>query len=172
MLRTILSSCATIALLVPLVGSAQAQEPRKPTELSQVLLDRALVALPEINKLAASPAAPASDDTARPHLERICTAAGFETTDQCGTIIGYVGILFSGFDPRTGTFVDPIVRMRKQIAQIEANARLAADEKDKMTTPLREIVATFPENMPEAHLRLMTTNRDRIFEAFGKLRKR
>jgi hypothetical protein len=54
--------------------------------------------------------------------------------------------------------------MRRQIAKIEANGDLSPEQKARATAGFKEVVARFPDNIPEAHLRLMTANRDRIFE--------
>jgi hypothetical protein len=40
---------------------------------------------------------------------------------------------------------------------------LSPADKDKASAELKPIVAAFPNNLPEAHLRPVTANRDRIF---------
>jgi hypothetical protein len=107
---------------------------------------------------------PKTDEAARPHMERICTEAGFAAFEQCGTTIAYAGILFSGFDPRTRTFENPSDAMCKRIALIEGNARMPSEAKEAMLAPMREAAAGFPKDIPDAHLRLMAGNRDRIFK--------
>lgn len=153
---------AAALLMVGLPG-AWAQQIVSPIELNQTLLDRWLVAMPKVVKLGKSSDAPQTDDALRPHLEKICAEAGFDSHDQCGEVIGYVGMIVSACDRRNRMFRDPIVMMRRQIARIEADARLSPADKDKATAELKQIVATFPANIPESHLRLMAANRDRIF---------
>jgi hypothetical protein len=152
---------AAALLMVGLPG-ARAQIV-SPIELNQTLLDRWLVVMPKVVKLGKSSDAPQTDDALRPHLEKICAEAGFDSYDQCGEVIGYVGMIVSACDRRTRTFHDPIVLMRRQIARIEANTKLSPADKDKATAELKRIVARFPSNLPEAHLRLVTANRDLIF---------
>lgn len=53
--------------------------------------------------------------------------------------------------------------MRRFVARIEADDNLSPADKDKATAELKPIVAEFPNNLPQAHLRLVTANRDRIF---------
>jgi hypothetical protein len=153
---------AAILLMVGQPG-ARAQQSVSPIELNQTLLDRWLVVMPKVVKLNTSSDAPQTDDTLRPHLEKICMEAGFDSYDQCGEVIGYVGLIVSACDRRTRSFRDPIVMMRRQIARIEADARLSPADKDNATAELTQIVTRFPSNLPEAHLRLVTANRDRIF---------
>lgn len=96
-------------------------------------------------------------------MERICAEAGFDSYDQCAEVIGYIGMIVSACDRRSRTFRDPIVMMRYRIARIEADTKLSPTDKDKATMELKQIVARFPNNIPESHLRMMTANRDRIF---------
>ena len=65
------------------VPEAQAQQQPMRVDLDQALLDRWLIAMPQIIKLGKSSSAPQSDETARPHMERICAGAGFDSYDQC-----------------------------------------------------------------------------------------
>jgi hypothetical protein len=134
-----------------------------PIDLNPSLLEKWLVAMPQVVKLGKSATVPQTDDALLPHLERICAGAGFESSDQCGAVIGYVGMIVSACDRRSRTFRDPIVMMRDEIARIEADANLSPVDKDNATAELKSIVAAFPNNLPEAHLRLMTAHRDRIF---------
>ena len=119
--------------------------------------------MPQVVKLGKSSTVPQTDDALLPHLERICADAGFDSSDQCGAVIGYVGMIVSTCDRRNRTFHDPIVMMRREIARIEADASLSPADKDEAAAELKQIVAGFPNNIPEAHPRLMTANRDRIF---------
>jgi hypothetical protein len=164
MIRTMPLTLAAVALLcLSAVGlyDGHAQQPA-PIQLDQSLLDRWIVAMPQVIKLGKS-GTPQTDDALRPHLNRICAEAGFDSYDQCGETIGYVGMIVSACDRKSGTFRDPIVMMRRQIRRIEANAKLSPDDKEKATAELKHIVARFPNNLPEAHIGLVTANRDRIF---------
>jgi hypothetical protein len=96
-------------------------------------------------------------------MERICDEAGFQSYDQCGDIITYIGMLVSGCDSK-GNFRDPIAMMRREIARIDADASLSPEEKDSTTAKLKQVVAAFPRNLPREHIRLMNANRDRIFD--------
>ena len=166
MLRSALSAIAvTAALAFASAGptTAIAQPTDAPAEFSQPLLDRWLTVFPEIAKLRHGGATSPSEAEGLAHMTSICAQSGFESFDQCTTTIGYAGMLFAGFDPRTGTFKDPIAMAHTNIARIEGNARMPAEAKERATAPMREIIAAFPNDIPEAHLRLMTANRDRIF---------
>ena len=175
MLRSALFAiaAATALAFVPTGSSiALAQPAEKPIELNKTLLDRWLIVIPAINKLAASTDAPQTEEAAQVRLRTACSDAGFETYDQCTATIGYVGILIGGFDPATKTFQDPIARMRARIAEIEADTTLSAAAKDQMTAPIREAVAGFRHAIPAEHLQLMTANARHIFKTLAQQRRK
>ena len=166
MIRAALSICAAAALfmLSPGYPPAHAQPEIQRVELNQTLIDRWLVLYPAVLKMMKPDADPMSEDTGRAYLERACSEAGFATYDQCAEVFGYAGMILSACDRKSRAFRDPIKLMRRQIAKIEGNGSLSQDQKAKATAELRQVVARFPDNIPEAHLQLMTANRDRIFE--------
>lgn len=166
MIRAALSICAAAALFVfsPVARPVHAQPTSKPIELNQMLLDRWLALYPAILRMAKPDAAPMSEDEGRAYLERHCAEAGFANHDQCAAVFGYAGMILSACDRRTRSFRDPIKLMRRHIAKIEADSRLSPEQKEKATAGMKQMVARFPNAIPEAHLRLMTANRDRIFE--------
>lgn len=148
--------------------AAQAQQQQaQPVELNQSLLERWLVAMPGIVKLGTSGSALQTDDDARPHVERICAEARFDSYDQCAEVIGYVGMIVSACDRRTQTFGDPVVVMRRHLARLRANTSMPAAKRDQAVAGVEAILAEMPDRFPEAHIALMNANRDRIFAALG-----
>lgn len=143
------------------------QPAAQPIELNQSLLDRWLVAMPGIAKLGTSGSAPQTDEAARPHVERICAEASFDSYEQCAEVIGYVGMIVSACDRRTQTFRDPVAMMRREIARIEVSTSMSTDAREQAIGSLREMLATLPDKLPDAHIQLMNANRDRIFAALG-----
>lgn len=158
---------ASLALTSTSPSTAVAQAVGAPLELNQTLLDRWLIVIPAINRLAAPGDAPQMEDAGQAQLERICIDAGFETHAQCTTTIGYVGILIGGFDPTTKTFKDPVEKIRARIADIEANTQLPVATKEQMTTQMREMLAGFRHTIPTSHLHLMTANARHIFKTLA-----
>jgi hypothetical protein len=166
--RTIpLMLAAAAILFLSLVGLHEAHGQQSASvKLNQPLLDRWFVAMPRLAKLGESSAVPQTGDAADPHVERICAEAGFDSLDQCGKVIGYVGVIIAtAYDWRSRTFHDPIVLKRRRIARIEADTRLSPEEKEKATAQLKQIGAEF---IPAAHLRLMNANRGRVSAALAR----
>jgi hypothetical protein len=79
------------------------------------------------------------------------------------------GMIVGACDRRDRTFRDPVVMMRRQISSIEADAKLSPADKEKATAELKRVVARFPNNLPQAHIGLVTANRDRIFAVLATI---
>ena len=162
-----LAAAAMLSFWPYAVSSAQSQAPLQ-VELDQSLVDKWLVAMPAVIKLGKSNpefARPESDDAVRPQMERICAEAGFASYDQCGEVIGYVGMIVSACDRRTRSFRDPIPMMRRQLARLEADTRMPTADRQRAITEIQQVLAALPERLPDEHIRLLNANRDRIFAA-------
>lgn len=164
MIRALVSSLAAAAMLLLFQSGARAQQlPARPIALNQSLLDRWLVVMPAVIALGKSDAAPQTDDAARPHMEKICADAGFQSYDQCAEVIGYVGMIVSACDRRSRTFRDPILLMRRELARLEADTKMPAAARNQAIAEMKEIVAAFPNGFPASDIQLMNANRDRVF---------
>jgi len=165
-IRSALAACAltTLILFSPAARPDAQAQLAAPVEFNQTLLDRWLEVFPAVMRTTKPDAAPMSEDAGQEFIERICARAGFASYDQCAEVFFYAGMIMSACDRKSRSFRDPIKLMRRQIAKIEANASLSPEQKAKATAGFKEVVARFPDNIPAAHLRLMTVNRDRIFQ--------
>ena len=159
-----------VAILLSLAPVAQAQpQPAPLVDLNQTLLERWIAVVPTLVSLSKSGAAPRTDADARPHMERMCTEAGFDSYDQCAQVIGYVGMIVSACDRRTQTFGDPVVVMRRHLARLRANTTMPAAKREKAVAEVEAILVEMPDRFPEAHIALMNANRARIFAALGAM---
>jgi len=165
-IRSALATCAVAALVLfcPAARPEAQAQIAAPITFDQTLLDRWLEVFPAVMRTTKPDATPMSEQAGQEFIERICAKAGFASYDQCAEVFFYAGMIMSACDRKSRSFRDPIKLMRRQIAKIEANAALSPVQKGKATAKFKEVVARFPDNIPEAHLRLMTANRDRIFQ--------
>jgi hypothetical protein len=165
-IRSALATCAVAGLVLfcPAARPEAQAQVAAPVTFDQTLLDRWLDVFPAVMRMTKPDAVPMSDDAGQEFMEHICAGAGFASYDQCAEVFFYAGMIMGACDRKSRSFRDPIKLMRRQIAKIEANAGLSPEQKAKATAGLKEVVARFPDNIPAAHLRLMTANRDRIFE--------
>lgn len=166
--RLLVPLMAAFLLSSTLAATARAQQQPAPlVDLSQTLIERWIAVIPALLSLSKSGAAPQSDAEARPHMERMCTEAGFDSYDQCGEVIGYVGMIVSACDRRTQTFGDPVLVMRRHLARLRANTRMPATKREQAVAEVEKLLAEMPDRFPEAHIALMNANRARIFAALG-----
>ena len=170
--KRVVPLAVAILLSLPLVPVAQAQQQPAPlVDLNQTLIERWIAVVPALVSVSKSGAAPQSDADARPHMERMCTEAGFDSYDQCAQVIGYVGMIVSACDRRTQTFGDPVLVMRRHLARLQANNRMPAAKRERAVAEVEKILAELPDSFPEAHIALMNANRARIFTALGAMDK-
>lgn len=166
--RFLVSLMAAILLVSPLAHAAQAQQQPAPlVDLNETLLERWIAVIPALLSLSKSSTAPQNDAEARPHMERICAEAGFDNSDQCAQVIGYVGMIVSACDRRTQTFADPVVVMRRHLARLRANTRMPEAKRERAVADVEKILAEMPDSFPAEHIALMNANRVRIFAALG-----
>lgn len=166
--RLLVALLAVILLGSPLATAARAQQQSAPlVDLNQTLIDRWVAVIPTLLSLSKSHAAPQTDAEARPHMERMCTEAGFGSYEQCGEVIGYVGMIVSACDRRTQSFGDPIAVMRRHLARLRANTSMPAAKREQAVAEVEKLLAGMPDSFPEAHIALMNANRARIFAALG-----
>lgn len=162
------SLTAAILLGSTLAATARAQQQPTPlVDLNQTLIDRWIAVIPALLSLSKPGVAPQNDAEARPHMERICAEAGFDSYEQCGEVIGYVGMIVSACDRRTQSFGDPVLVMRRHLARLRANNRMPAAKREQAVAEVEKILAEMPDSFPEAHIALMNANRLRIFAALG-----
>ena len=143
-----------VAILLgwPLALAAQAQPQSAPlVDLDQTLLERWMAVIPTLVNLSKSHAAPQTDTEARPHMERMCTEAGFDNYDQCAQVIGYVGMIVGACDRRTQTFGDPVVVMRRHLARLQADAQMSPAKREQAVAEVEKILRDARQISRSAH---------------------
>jgi len=105
-------------------------------------------------------AAPADKQLTPAKLEAACHSAGFLTTLQCIATMSTLGVLYPSVDQTTGRHVDPRVLAKRQIAAIEANTALSADQRAAALAKARQHLQNLeemfgPDPVPESDLRIM-----------------
>jgi hypothetical protein len=167
--------CAGLGLAVAMTAAAAQQPTPGAIELSSVVMSRWLVVQKEFSarlnadRAAGKPELEQSEAESETFLNEACTKAGFASTDECSCTIGYVGVLVSGYDPRTGRYGDPAAAAERRIADIEANPKMSQAAKEEALAINRQALEilrqVLPGPVPEAHLELMNAYHDRIVEA-------
>lgn len=85
-------------------------------------------------------------------FEEVVKKHGFASYAEYGLVVDNVSLVMSGIDPKTKTFTDPPVLMKKQIAALEAEKKMPAKDKEAALAEMNEaakyaVSVQFPENV-------------------------
>lgn len=69
------------------------------------------------------------DPKLQAQLEGIAKKNGFATFEEYGAVYDNVSLVMSGIDPKTKAFTEPPEMLKKQIAALQADAKIPAKEK-------------------------------------------
>ena len=69
------------------------------------------------------------DPKLQAQLEGIAKKNGFASFDEYGAVYDNVSLVMSGIDPKTKAFTEPPEMLKKQIAAVQADAKIPAKEK-------------------------------------------
>ena len=95
----------------------------------------------------------ATSDQLDPKLQAQLEAAvkknGFKDMAEYDDVAANISMIMAGFDPQTKTFTDPLVAIKKEIADVTADKSMAAEEKKQALEELNEALkATQPIEFP------------------------
>lgn len=84
------------------------------------------------------------DDALQNELEEVAKKHGFASFQELDDVAASVSTVMAGLDPETGAFTDPKEAMQKELADIEADKDIPADEKKLLIEELNEAIKTTP----------------------------
>lgn len=92
------------------------------------------------------------DPKLQAQLEGIAKKNGFATFEEYGAVYDNVSLVMSGIDPKTKAFTEPPEMLKKQIAALQADAKIPAKEKkgilEDMNSALKSVEPVkFPGNV-------------------------
>ena len=113
----------------------QAPEPAPPltqVELTEKQIEALLATQKEMDAATAKlpeGAQDKPDPKLQAQLEGIAKKNGFASFDEYGAVYDNVSLVMSGIDPKTKAFTEPPEMLKKQIAAVQADAKIPAKEK-------------------------------------------
>lgn len=92
------------------------------------------------------------DPKVQAQLEAVAKKHGFASYDEYGDVIANVSLVLSGIDPKTKTFTEPPVVLKKQIDDIKADKNMPAKDKKAALDDLTETLkytsnVQYPDNV-------------------------
>lgn len=77
-------------------------------------------------------------------LEGIAKKHGFKDFTELDDVAANISIVMAGLDPQSGEFTDPQEALKKELADIQADSTIPAEEKKQLVDELTEAIATTP----------------------------
>ena len=102
-------------------------------------------------------------------LEAIVKKNGFAGYDEYNTVIDNISLVLGGFDPATKKYVGPEAVAKAQIAQVQADKKMAAKDKKELLTELDEALKSPPPAIEnKGNIELVAKYYDKLAEALGE----
>lgn len=137
LIRPCFAPLLTIFSIVCLCGAAYGQEVIQ-MKLSDDMVKRFLAAQKDYT--AVTQKLVAAGGKAGPglqkELDQIASKHGFESYAKFEDVGVNVNLVFSGIDPKTGAFVDPVDRLKQEYDDINGDAQIPAEEKKLLLADL------------------------------------
>lgn len=154
--------------------AAKAEAPEAGTEiaLTQGQIDGLLVAQPELAKLsggAPDKPDPKAEAQAQGQAEAIVKRNGFASLEEFQDASDTVDAVLGGIDPETKSYVGATPLLKKQLAAVQADKAMPAQEKAETVKEIKEALAAGePARPSEANIALVTKNYARLSAAMGE----
>jgi hypothetical protein len=156
-------------------AAAQATAPAgQPPQLKQIVLtdkqiDGVLASQKEIDAITDKLPDNAPPDTkAMAQLETVAKKHGFASYDEYNTVIDNISLVMGGIDPQTKKYVGSDAVIKQQIAEIQADKKMKAEDKKQALEGLEMAQkAKVPEVENKGNIDLVTKNYDKLSAALG-----
>jgi hypothetical protein len=118
-----------------------AQAPLKQIELTDKQIESLLAAQKEMDAVSDKLPAGAADNPdpkLQAQFDAIVKKNGFASFDEYGAVYDNVSLVMSGIDPKTKAFTEPPEALKKQIAAVQAEAKIPAKDKKAILDDMNE----------------------------------
>ena len=151
-------------------AQATAPEPGKAIALTQGQIDGLLVAQPELARLpGAAPDKPDPKAEAQAQAEAIVKRNGFASLEAFQDASDTVDAVLGGIDPETKSYVGATPLLKKQLAALQADKAMPAQEKAEAVKEIEAaLTAGEPEKPSPANITLVTRNYARLSAAMAE----
>jgi hypothetical protein len=85
-----------------------------------------------------------ADPALQKELDDIAKKHGFAAFAELDDVAANISIVMAGLDPQTGNFVDPLEALKKELADVKADASIPEADKKQLTDELNEALKTTP----------------------------
>jgi hypothetical protein len=146
--------------------SPQQQEmaPMKQVELSEKQIQSLLAAQKDMDAITEK--MPENSDKPDPklqgQLEGVAKKHGFASYAEYADVVANVSLVLSGIDPKTKAFSEPPVVLKKQIAEVTADSKMSAKDKQDALADMNEALKYTPNVQYPGNVTLVTKYYDKL----------
>lgn len=154
----------------PTQQAAPAQEPTlKQIALTDKQLDGVLAAQKDMDAITAKlPENTAPDAKVIAQLDGVAKKHGFASYDDYNNVVDNISLVLGGFDPTTKKYVGAEAVIKSQIAQVDADKKMAAKDKKEALDELNQALKTpAPAVENKANIDLVGKYYDKLVAALG-----
>jgi len=102
-------------------------------------------------------------------LDGVVKKNGFASYDEYNTVIDNISLVLGGFDPATKKFVGAEAVLKAQLAQVQADKKMAAKDKQEAVADLNEALKSPPPAIEnKGNIDLVAKYYDKLAEALGE----
>ena len=146
-----------------------APPPIKQIALTDKQIESALAATKEMDPITEKlPQDAKPDPKITAQLEGIAKKNGFASYDEYNNVVDNISLVLGGFDPATKKYVGSDAMLKAQIAEVQADKKMSAQDKKEALADLNE-AAKYPAPPIEnkGNIDIVTKYYDKLAEAFG-----
>lgn len=170
---TRLISCfAAVAMGVALCTGALAEDPPKDAPVKQIKLSDAQVksfiaAQPDLATLAPKlqEAGDNIDPALQSEIDAIAKKHGFASFSELDDVAANISIVMAGIDSKSGEFTEPVEALKKELADVTADASIPDTYKKQLVDELNEAIKTTPRIEHPENVELVKAHRAEIEKA-------
>jgi hypothetical protein len=151
----------------PAAAPAAQDAPLKQMALTEKQVDGVLAAQKEMDAITDKipDNADKPDPKVQVQLDTVAKKYGFADYSEYNDVIDNIGLVLSGIDPKTKAFTQPPEALKKQIAAVQADAKMPAKDKKAALDDMNAALQTTPTVQFMDNVALITKNYDKLSAA-------
>ncbi len=99
-------------------------------------------------------------------LETTAKKHGFKSYDELETVGSNISFVLSGINEEDGTFREPLEILQEELAAVEADASIAAEEKQQLVASIKESITLTPKLKFPDNVKVVKGNLKELTELF------
>ena len=143
------------------------EEPIKQIKLSEQQVTNFISAQPDLATVAGKLQQAGNDPDAalRAELDGIAKKHGFASFTELDDVAANVAIVMAGLDAQSGAFTDPLDALKKELADVTADASIPEKDKKQLVQELGDAIKTTPPLEHKENVDIVKAHRNEIEKA-------